>query len=87
MIWYVYIVKCADNALYTGITKDLKRRVFEHNSDNKKGAKSLRYRRPVILVYHEEFTSQSGAAKREKAIKSWHRRYKLKLIEKFEVKI
>ncbi len=86
MNWYVYIVRCADGSLYTGITKNLKRRIEEHNSDNRLGAKSIRYRRPVALVYYESFVAQSEAAKREKSIKRWTRKYKLKLIEGFTLK-
>ncbi len=87
MKWYVYIARCADNSLYTGITTSLKRRIQEHNSNNRLGAKSLRYRRPVQLVYYEQFLNQTQAAKRESAIKSWTREYKLKLIEGFTLKI
>jgi putative endonuclease len=83
MSWYLYIVRCKDGSLYTGITKDLERRIKEHNTDNFLGAKSLRYRRPVKLEYYEVFRTQSDAAKREKAIKRWTRKYKLKLIEGF----
>lgn len=86
MSWYVYIVRCADEALYTGITTDLERRIVEHNSDNKLGAKSLRHRRPVVLVYHEAVGNQAEAAKRERSIKRWTRKYKLKLIENFVLK-
>jgi putative endonuclease len=84
MVWYTYIVRCKDGSFYTGITTDLKRRISEHNSDNKLGAKSLRRRRPVSLVYFEEHASQAEAAKRERSIKSWTREYKLKLIEKYK---
>lgn len=83
MAWYVYIARCINNSLYTGITKDLKRRIYEHNSDNRLGAKSLRYRRPVVLAYYELFATQVEAAKRERSIKRWTRKYKLKLVEKF----
>jgi putative endonuclease len=86
MSWYMYIARCADDSLYTGITKDLKRRILEHNSDNRLGAKSLRCKRPVSLVYYEPFADQSEAAKRETAIKKWTRKYKLKLIEGFTLK-
>jgi putative endonuclease len=86
MSWYVYIARCADDSLYTGITTDLKRRIKEHNSDNKLGAKSLRFRRPVVLTYYEAFRSQTEAAKRERSIKRWTRKYKLKLIEGFTLK-
>ena len=81
MNWYVYIVKCKDDSLYTGITTDLKRRLTEHNSNNLKGAKSLRGKRPVQIVYSEEYETQTEARKREVAIKNWKRKYKLKLIE------
>jgi len=81
MNWFIYIVKCRDNSLYTGITTDLNRRVAQHN--NGEGAKSLRGKRPVKLVYYERFKSQKDAAKREKAIKNWKRENKLKLINKW----
>ena len=86
MSWYLYIVWCKDNSLYTGITNDLRQRVREHNTNNSLGAKSLRYRRPVELAYYERFETQSEAAKREKAIKQWTRKYKLKLVEGFTLK-
>lgn len=74
--WYVYILKCADNSLYTGITIDVERRVDEHNHDDKLAAKYTRVRRPVKLVYQESLASRSLAASREAKIK------KLKRIEK-----
>lgn len=85
MNWYVYIVKGNDGSLYTGITIDLKRRIIEHNSDDVKGAKSLRGRRPVKLVYYEKFETQIEAAKRESAIKNWKRKYKIKLINSSKI--
>jgi len=81
MKWYVYIVEGRDKTLYTGITTNVRRRLLEHNSDNRLGAKSLRPKRPVILKYFEEYPSQTDAAKREKEIKNWKRRYKLRLID------
>lgn len=86
MSWYLYLARCKDGSLYAGITKDLRQRIHEHNSDNKLGAKSLRNKRPVVLVYYEVFTSQSEAAKREKSVKRWTRKYKLKLIENFKIR-
>jgi putative endonuclease len=86
MGWYLYIVRCADDSLYTGITKDLRRRICEHNTDNDLGAKSLRHRRPVSLVYYESFMTQGEAAKREKEIKGWSRKKKLELIKGFNPK-
>ena len=85
MNWYVYIVKCKDDSLYTGITTNLERRLLQHNTDNLKGAKSLRGKRPVQLVYKEEYQTQTEARKREVAIKNWKRKYKLKLINKSKV--
>ena len=74
------MVQAKDKSLYTGMTTDVKRRIGEHNTDNNKGAKSLRGKRPVQLVYQEEFSSQTEARRREVAIKNWRRKYKLKLI-------
>jgi putative endonuclease len=78
--WYVYIVCCADDTLYTGVTTDLERRIKEHNSDNKKGAKYTRTKRPVTLAYHERCDNRSHACKREAAIKRLSRVQKLALI-------
>ncbi|MCG8427803.1 MAG: GIY-YIG nuclease family protein [Chromatiales bacterium] len=66
--WFVYILRCSDNSLYTGITSDLERRVKEHNHGSK-GARYTRSRRPVELVYAEPALSRSAASKREYAIK------------------
>ncbi len=67
-MWYVYMVSCRDQSLYTGITKDIHRRLEEHNS-SPKGAKYTRSRRPVKLVYYEKMHSRSEATKRERQIK------------------
>ncbi len=74
--WFVYIVRCADDSLYTGITKDVDRRIQEHNEGNKLAAKYTRARRPVILVYKEICDSRSAATKREIEIKLLSRRDK-----------
>jgi putative endonuclease len=66
--WCVYIVRCEDGTLYTGITNDIERRIAEHNSDNG-GAKYTRSRQPVELVHMEIVESRSAAAKREYQIK------------------
>lgn len=79
--WQVYIVRCSDNTLYTGIAKDLAKRLAAHNSD-KHGAKYTRPRRPVQLVYREPAVSRSAAAKREYAIKQLGLVQKLALIKK-----
>ena len=68
-MYYVYIVQCADETLYTGIATDLERRIDEHNHSDK-GAKYTRARRPVTLVYHETFEDRSTASKREYEIKN-----------------
>jgi len=74
------MVRCADDTLYTGIATDLLRRIEEHNSSDK-GAKYTRARRPVTLVYSEEFPDRSSASKREYAIKkTMTRKEKLQLI-------
>ncbi len=77
--WYVYILRCADGSLYTGITTDLQRRLLEHNSDDVRGARYTRARRPVSLVYSEDHSSRSAASKREAAIKKLSRAQKLVL--------
>ena len=68
-MWFVYILRCADNSLYTGITTDVERRIGEHNGNNKTGSKYTRVKRPVILVYKEQAPTRSEALKREKIIK------------------
>ena len=79
-MYYVYIVKCADATLYTGIATELERRIEEHNHSDK-GAKYTRARRPVTLVYHETFEDRSTASKREYEIKKkMSRKQKLYLI-------
>ena len=66
--WYTYILRCNDGSLYTGITTDIKRRLHEHNC-TKAGARYCKIRRPVVLVYYDEFDSRSGAQKEECRIK------------------
>ncbi len=67
--YYVYMVECSDGTYYTGITTDIKRRIEEHNT-SEKGAKYTRTRRPVKLVYSEEYPDRSSASKREWEIKN-----------------
>jgi len=79
-MYFVYIVRCADDTLYTGIATELERRIEEHNVSDK-GAKYTRTRRPVVLVYYERWESRSEACKREYHIKKrMTRREKLLLI-------
>ncbi len=80
MAWYVYILRCQDDSLYTGVCTDLERRVQEHNQCNKKGARYTRARRPVKMVYQEDCENRSEACKREAAIKKLKRKQKLQLI-------
>ena len=78
--WFVYMVRCADNSLYTGIATDVERRVDEHNNNNRLAAKYTRARRPVALVYQEQLASKSDAARREAAIKQLGKEEKERLI-------
>lgn len=79
MSYFTYILRCADDTLYTGITTDVERRVFEHNH-SEKGAKYTRMRRPVELVYNEKYASRSEACKREYSIKQLTREEKESLL-------
>jgi len=83
-MYYLYILKCADKTLYTGITVDLERRIEEHN-DSKLGAKYTRARRPVKLAYSKKFRNRSSASKEESRIKNLSRDEKLGLIKKISV--
>jgi len=77
MFYSVYILRCSDGTLYTGITTDLKRRISEHNSG--KGAKYTSNKIPVECIFSEKHSSRSAATKREIEIKSWSRTEKLAL--------
>jgi len=79
-MYYLYILKCADKTLYTGITTDLKRRIAEHNS-SKLGARYTYSRRPVKIVYYKKFKNRSTASKEEARIKKLKRIKKLELIK------
>lgn len=81
--WYVYMVRCRDNSLYTGITTDVKRRVQEHNGKPEdKGAKYTKARRPVKLVYHTRCNDRSSAASAEAALRKLPKREKEHLATK-----
>lgn len=77
--WCVYMLRCADGTLYTGITTDVARRVAEHNGDSGLGARYTRSRRPVALVYAEPADNRADASRREAAIKRLDRARKLAL--------
>ena len=81
---YTYILKCADNTLYCGWTNDLEKRLAAHNAGT--AAKYTRTRRPVKLVYYEEFETKQEAMSREFHIKSMSRLEKLALIIVLEKK-
>lgn len=78
--YFVYILKCKDGSFYTGITNNLERRMFEHNSGFDKETYTYQ-RRPVELVWFEMFTEPSQAIIFEKKIKGWSRRKKQALID------
>ncbi|MBI1423700.1 MAG: GIY-YIG nuclease family protein [Gammaproteobacteria bacterium] len=76
--WQVYIVRCADETLYTGIARDVHKRIHEHNH-GRLAARYTRSRRPVVLVYTESCDSRSQALQREMAIKKLSRQDKEQL--------
>lgn len=77
--WSVYMVRCADDSLYTGIAKDMARRFEQHNAGT--ASRYTRTRLPVVLVYQEAQQNQSSALKREAAIKAMDRREKLAMAQ------
>lgn len=80
MPYYLYILRCGDNSLYTGITTDVARRLAAHQSG--KGAKYTRGRGPLTLVYQEELPDKPSALRRELAVKALTREEKLALIQR-----
>lgn len=81
--YFVYILRCADDSLYTGITTDPERRIKAHNAG--KGAKYTRSHRPVILAYLERLPDKSAALKREAQIKKLSRAEKEKIIKECKI--
>jgi len=79
-MYFVYIIECSDGSLYTGVTRDLEKRILEHNSSGL-GAKYTRARRPVKLVYAKRKRNRSYAQKEEARIKNLSRKEKIKLIK------
>lgn len=67
--WYVYMVRCQDKTLYTGITVDTKRRLRQHNGELVNGSRYTQHRRPVELVYQEPQPDRSAASRREYQLK------------------
>ena len=80
--WFVYILRCSDNTLYTGISTDVAKRVVAHNTGA--GAKYTRSRLPVVCVWQEMAMSESIARKREAAIKRLTRAEKQKLVRTYK---
>lgn len=80
-MYYLYFLRCSDNSLYCGQTKDIKRRILEHNGEGSK-SKYTRTRRPVKLVYFEKYPSLSRVLKREIEIKKMKKIDKEALIKK-----
>ena len=78
-MYYIYILLCSDNSLYTGFTTDLEQRVKDHNEG--KGSKYVRSKLPVKLIYSERYRSKSEALKRERQIKGWRRKKKIKILK------
>ena len=76
--WFVYILRCGDGSLYTGITKEVKRRCKQHNDGT--ASRYTRSRRPTKLLWQEAQPSRSSALEREAAIKAMTRRAKLALV-------
>jgi putative endonuclease len=79
MNWLVYMLECSDNSIYTGITNNLEERLKTHQSGN--GAKYLRGRLPIKLVYKENLINRSEATKREIYIKKMSKKEKKFLID------
>ena len=78
MTWIVYVARCRDGSLYTGVTTDPERRLSEHNAG--RGASYTRSRIPIVMVYWESAEDRSGALRRERAIKRLTRAQKEELV-------
>lgn len=79
-MYYFYILRCSDNSLYCGMTSNLEKRLKEHNSNGSRGAKYLRAKKPVVMVYTETFEDLKTAMQREYEIKQWSKAKKEALI-------
>ncbi len=81
MSWQVYLLECADGTLYTGVARDLARRLRQHNGEIVGGPKYTRSRRPVRLLWQEDAADRADAQRREAAIKQLSRSDKLALVD------
>jgi putative endonuclease len=79
--WHVYMLLCADDALYTGVALDPQRRLLQHNGERAGGPKYTRGRRPVRLIWSAQAADRGAALQREAAIKKLRRSEKLQLID------
>ena len=79
-MWYIYVLLCADNSLYCGITKNLEKRLKQHNGELKGGAKYTRGRGPCRFVYIKKAMNRSIASKLEYQFKQLSRKNKINLI-------
>ena len=82
--WFVYILRCADGSLYTGVTREVDRRVDEHNRSGKLAARYTRARRPVRLVYQEAAGTRAQATRREYEIKRLSKARKEALVSQWK---
>ncbi|MDD5147820.1 MAG: GIY-YIG nuclease family protein [Candidatus Daviesbacteria bacterium] len=78
-MWYVYVLLCLDNSLYTGISNNPQQRFKDHK--NGKGGSYTRSHKPLKIVYLEKLPTKSEALKRELQIKGWSRSEKIKILE------
>ncbi len=84
MPYFFYILRCSDDSLYCGMTTNLAKRLKEHNSNGPRGAKYLRAKKPVLLVYSEQYLDIKSALRREIEVKKWSKREKEILIKTFK---
>lgn len=78
--WFLYMIECADGRVYTGITTNVERRFAEHSEGGAKGAKALRGKGPLKLVFQQQMDNRSAASIAESAIKKLSKQQKLLLI-------
>lgn len=77
--WCVYLLRCSDGSLYTGVTSDLDRRLRQHNGELRGGAAYTRGRRPVELLWREDAVDRAAAQRREASIRRLPRKHKLRI--------
>jgi putative endonuclease len=79
--WHVYVLRCGDGSLYTGVARDLQRRLQQHNGELAGGSRYTRGRRPVELLWSDTAPDRSAAQRRETSIKKLSRDEKLRLLQ------